>query len=126
MDMLTLLEENEQMEHMHEVSDLSTDEDSPTMNTVARCNLANGTSSHFFHTRSQVSNAKHGCWQRREICVFAALQLNTARFHQVFAASKDGCSNHGDERQKASSKSRIILAEPQNGVQNSWQNRSLL
>ena len=42
--------------------------------------------------RSQVSNAKHGCWTDRETCVFPALQLNTARFHQkCFAALKDGC-----------------------------------
>ena len=52
MDMLTFLEtasgeENERMEYMlHEISDLSTDEDSPTMNTGGhRRNLANGTSS---------------------------------------------------------------------------------
>ena len=44
--------------------------------------------------RSQISNAKHGCWtdKIRATGVFPALQLNTARFHQkCFAALKDGC-----------------------------------
>ena len=51
-DMLAFLEtatdeENERMEYMlHEISDLSSDEDSPTMSTCGRQrNLANGTSS---------------------------------------------------------------------------------
>ena len=44
------------------------------------------------YTEVKLATRNMDVGQIRETCVFPALQLNTARFHQkCFAASKDGC-----------------------------------